>query len=415
MFKKLWFDAVFGTIFILTFIWVLDNITSLKLFDVFDPVGAALDDVKLTDVVFSQIRSAEETDENIILVNIGELPRAGVSEILNIINKYDPKVVGIDTFFKRELDPVGDSLLEVALANTKNLVLVNKLIEYNPVTDRFDSLETSLPRFKQHAIPAFANLIAPNAVRQNDLKNTREFAVKEEVNGETYLAFALKLVEIYNADKAAKFIARDNDVEVINFRGNINHPSAGKFGTMFNVLDVSDVFMDEFDPALVKDKMVILCYLGAELGDTETLEDKYYSPMNQHYAGKSDPDMFGGVIHANIASMILNEDYIDVMGEYQSYILAIVLLFLNVLLFSIIYKAIPMWYDGTTKLLQLMEIVLLMFLSLKIFEATSFELDLTLTAIAVALAGDGLEVYFGVIKNLFTRPGRRELIKIRRL
>jgi CHASE2 domain-containing sensor protein len=350
-----------------------------------------------------------------VLVNIGTLPRAGVGELINIINKYDPKVIGIDTFFKIEKDDMGDSLLEVAFAGTKNLVLASKLLISKPNIDYFDSMETSLPRFNQHAELAFANLIAPGAIRQNDLKNTREFAVQERVGDDEYLAFAAKLVQVHSPDRVEKLLKRGNNVEVINFRGNVMDFGGSRFGTMFYALDIGQVFMEDFDPTLIKGKIVIFCYLGAELGDELTSEDKYYTPMNAKYAGKSTPDMFGGVIHANIAAMIMNEDYIDKMTETQAYLLALIILFINVSLFTLIYKLIPVWYDGTTKLLQLAEVMFLMFVTIQVFDSFNYELDLTYTIIAVLIAGDALEVYFGVVKNAFSRQGRRELTKVKRL
>ncbi|MEQ8714538.1 MAG: CHASE2 domain-containing protein [Cyclobacteriaceae bacterium] len=414
MFRKFWLDTIFGTIFILSLMWVFSNITQLKIFDIFDPVGEALNDVKLTDVVYSQIREPLPVQEDILLVNIGLLPRAGIAELTNIINRYEPKVIGMDTFFRVPKDSIGDAMLEQAFANVDNLVLVNKLI-YNPATDGFDSLDVTLPRFTKNADIAFANLIAPGAQHQDDLKNTREFAVQEQAAGETYEAFGVKLVEKYAPEKAEKFIARGNDVEVINYRGNVMDFGATRYGTTFFALDFTDVFMENFDPSVVKDKIVIMCFMGSQLGDRLSTDDKYYTPINAKYAGKSDADMFGGVIHANIVAMILNEDYVDRMSDKQGIIVGILILFLIVVLFSLIYKTIPTWYDGTTKLIQIVVVLFLMYLTIQVFDSFNYELDLTFTIIAVAFSGDALEVYYGVIKNLLSKQGRKELTKIKKL
>ncbi len=414
MFRKFWLDTIFGTIFILSLMWVFSNITQLKIFDIFDPVGEALNDVKLTDVVYSQIREPLPVQEDILLVNIGLLPRAGIAELTNIINRYEPKVIGMDTFFRVPKDSIGDAMLEQAFANVDNLVLVNKLI-YNPATDGFDSLDVTLPRFTKNADIAFANLIAPGAQHQDDLKNTREFAVQEQAAGETYEAFGVKLVEKYAPEKAEKFIARGNDVEVINYRGNVMDFGATRYGTTFFALDFTDVFMENFDPSVVKDKIVIMCFMGSQLGDRLSTDDKYYTPINAKYAGKSDADMFGGVIHANIVAMILNEDYVDRMSDTQGIIAGILILFLIVVLFSLIYKTIPTWYDGTTKLIQIVVVLFLMYLTIQVFDSFNYELDLTFTIIAVAFSGDALEVYYGVIKNLLSKQGRKELTKIKKL
>lgn len=414
MFRKFWKDTILGTLFVLGLMGVFSNISQLNIFDVFDPIGEALSDVKLTDVVYSQIREPLPVQEDIVLVNIGTLPRAGIAELVNIINKHNPKVIGVDTFFRVPKDSIGDAMLEDAFANVGNLVLVNKLI-YNPETDSFDSLDVTLPRFTKHGDVAFANLIAPGAKTQEDLKNTRQFAVQEEAAGEVYEAFGVKLVEKYAPEKAEKFIARGNDVEVINYRGNVMDFGATRYGTTFFALDIPDIFMENFDPSIIEDKIVIMCFMGSQLGDRQSTEDKYYTPINAKYAGRSDADMFGGVIHANIVAMLLNEDYVDRMSDTQSVIVMVLILYAVIVLFSLIYKTIPTWYDGTTKLIQIVVVLALMYLTIQVFDSFNYELDLTYAIVAVAFSGDALEVYYGVIKNLTSKQGRKELTKIKKL
>ncbi len=414
MFRKFWLDTIFGTLFILGLMWLFQNMTQMKIFDMFDPIGEALSDVKLTDVVYSQLREPLPVQEDVVLVNIGLLPRAGIAELINIINDHNPKVIGVDTFFRVPKDSIGDAMLEESFSKVENLVLVNKLL-YNPATDAFDSLDVTLPRFTQHAEIGFANLIAPGATQQDDLKNTREFAVKERSGDQDYLAFGVKLVDTYAPEKAEKFVNRGNDVEVINYRGNVMDFGATRYGTTFFALDFTDVFMENFDPSVIEDKIVIMCFMGSQLGDRLSTDDKYYTPINAKYAGKSDADMFGGVIHANIVAMILNEDYINRMSETKGLIISVVLLYLTVTLFSLIYKTIPTWYDGTTKLIQIILILFLMYLTIQVFDSFNYELDLTIAFIAVALSGDALEVYYGVIKNLLSKQGRKELSKIKKL
>src|SRR5204863_8612664 len=104
-------------------------------------------------------------------------------------------------------------------------------------------------------------------------------------------------------------------------------------------------------PEMIKGKAVIFGFLGKQLGDP-SWSDKFYTPLNKKLAGKANPDMFGVVVHANIVSMILDEDYVDQMSDWQQYLLAFVICVLNVALFSIINTRYPSWYDGITKLLQ---------------------------------------------------------------
>jgi len=415
MFKKFWLDTILATIFIFGLMGLFSSVTAFKIFELFDPIGDALADVRITDVVFSQLREDPVAEEDIVLVNIGLEPRAGIATMLQIINAYNPKVIGVDTFFSIPKDSLGDALLEEALAQIENLVLVTKLELYNEETEQFDSLLHSLPRFSRHAdAEAFANLIT-GAQQQDQLKTCRTFTPKEIAKGEYQVAFGVKLAEYLSQKKVDKFINRNNDIETINFRGNVLDYGATNFGNKYFALDVDDVYSENFLPDIIEDKIIIFCFLGNYIGDQLSTEDKFITPLNKVYAGRTKPDMFGGVIHANIVSMILNEDYVDRMDEVTAVIVAIIFCFLNVVLFSVIYKRIPKWYDGVTKLFQVFELIGLSILIVYFFHWFSYELNLTLALAAIALSGDSLEVYYGVVKNLTSKQGRKELLKINNL
>ena len=140
-----------------------------------------------------------------------------------------------------------------------------------------------------------------------------------------------------------------------------------------------------------------------------TVEDKYYTPLNSKYTGRSNPDMFGVVIHANIIAMILNEQYLDQMSETTAWLLAVLVCFLNVVVFSIIYYKLDKWYDGITKLIQLVEALILTFIIIIVFHYFDFKLNLTWTIIAVLFAGDSLEVYYGVLVNAWEKIEKKWL------
>jgi CHASE2 domain-containing sensor protein len=171
---------------------------------------------------------------------------------------------------------------------------------------------------------------------------------------------------------------------------------------MFYTLDVEDVFSENFVPEMIKDKIVIFGYLGSFLGDP-SWDDKFYTPLNKKLAGKANPDMFGCVVHANIVSMILHEDYVEQMKNWQQILMAIIICLLNVALFSIINTHLPLYYDGITKLLQLIQLVLYTVMMVLVFHWYSFKLNITITLALVALVGDVFEVYMSVIKNLFLK------------
>jgi CHASE2 domain-containing sensor protein len=415
MFRKLWLDAILGTFFVFGLMAFFNSMTAFKIFDVFDPIGEALGDMETTDIVFSQLRDDPVADDRVVLVNMGLLSRAEIGYMLQIISQYNPAVIGIDSFFYYpKEDALGDMVFAESLAQVENLVMATKLITHPTNPDK-DSVATSWPMFQGFADDeAFVNLIT-DANEQAELKMCRTFIPKMNVGGEEQVAFAVKLASYFDKEKAEKFLTRNNEEEIINYRGNVIDYGATKFGNKYFALDTEDVFNENFTPDMITGKVVMFCYLGKYLGDRESLEDKFYTPLNEKYIGRAFPDMFGGVVHANIITMILNEDYINTISETQSTALGIILAFLNVALFSLIYKILPKWYDGMTKLFQLAEIAAFTFLILYLLDEYSFKLQMELALVAIALSGDALEVYYGVVKNSFTREGRRSLFKVDKL
>lgn len=412
--KRLLIDSLVATLLILgieaALIYAYDNI---KLFDILEPIEKTFiqstNDYELTDYVFARLKEPKPVDDRITLVNIGVVPRPVIAEILNIVNKHQPEFVGVDTFFRVDKDSLGDAKLEEAFKNTQNLVLVNKLL-YNPETDSFDSLDVSVSKFARHAQFGFANLVAPGAESQNDLEKTRGFPIRENANGFLLKAFSIKLVELFDPERAAKFLARNNDVEIINYSGNIIG-TPGRLSTRFRAIDVNEILEESFDPDLIEGKIIILVFLGESIGDTFSTEDKYLTPLHEEYDEKGEPNMFGAVIHANIVSMILDEDYINFPSNALMNSIIISILFVNVLVFSYFYHLIPQWYHGTTKLIQVIEIVVLMYIMIYSFHYFNYDLYLWSSIAHVALVGDSLEVYYGILKKLFSKYGRRELFK----
>lgn len=247
----------------------------------------------------------------------------------------------------------------------------------------------------------FASL-ETEAANQEDLKSCRRFNPTMKVGDKLHYAFAVKLAMIYDSVKAKKFLERNNTFEVINYRGNIMDPyGASEFAGRYYTLEWNQALDEnEFAPEMFKDKIVIMGYLGNTLDDT-SWDDKFFTPLNKKYAGKSRPDMYGVVVHANAVSMILSEDYVDEMNSLQQGLIAFIICFLNIAFFTYVNRKIPHWFDGLSLLVQLIEIVLCTIAMIFVFEWFSFKLNLTLTLAAIALCGTCFELYINVVKRLF--------------
>ena len=420
--RKFWLDCVIATAFVFAVLFGLYGITQLKAFNAFDPLGQALGDMEFTDIAFSQIRDDPALDTNIVIVNIGYLSRAEIGQQIMNLNMFNPKVIGLDIIFACDgglydslncpeaYDTLSNMIFASAVQEAKGrMVLAHKLWQTKALVEKYgdvaiyDSIEHTDTELREGAYEGFVNL-ETDAEHQEDLKVCRSLNPTITVNGNPELAFSVKMAMLYDSVKAKKFLARNEYSEIINYRGNIvDWHGASNYAGRYMVLDWDQALdTSMFAGGMIKDKIVIMGFLGADLRDT-SWDDKFFTPLNKKYAGKARPDMYGVVVHANAVSMILNEDYIDQLQEWQEYAIAILVCFLNVALFSLIHHRIPKWFDTLTIILQLLQIVLFTFTMMYVFSWADFKLNLTWTLAALALVGTCYEIYESIVKAFIAR------------
>ena len=144
-----WVKSIFATIFIFAFMVFAGKF--LTIFDFLDPIGEALEGYEITDQVFSNPswRDIPPAEEDIVIVNIGVLPRRDIALQINIINSFGPKVIGLDARFGAlKPDTLGDLMLADALANSPNLLIYEKLLDPDDAVIWQDNM-LSNPLFSQ--------------------------------------------------------------------------------------------------------------------------------------------------------------------------------------------------------------------------------------------------------------------------
>jgi CHASE2 domain-containing sensor protein len=311
-------------------------------------------------------------------------------------------------------------MLSEAIRSAGNVVLVTHIMKNDSTLaeNEFDTLRRSDPAFRDLAYGEGFATLETGAAFQDDVKTCRSFNPVMIVGDSAHRAFSVELAHAYDSARTSKFLRRGNFSEVINYRGNVfDVMSTTNYPQMFYTLDVDDVMNENFVSEMIKDKIVIFGYLGSYLGDP-SWSDKFYTPLNKKLAGKANPDMFGAVVHANIVSMIMNEDYVEEMPVWQQVAMSIVICLINVAVFSLIHTYLPLYYDGITKLLQLIQLIAYSALMVLIFHWYAFKLNITLTLAAVALVGDVFEVYVSFIKNVYLKikgwfsltPGAKDVL-----
>lgn len=426
--KKLSRQSLTITAFVFILMWGVDEITDLKFFNAFDPISQALSDFELTDYAFSNLRETPSVDQRIVLVNLAPT-RGLIAQQIMQLKTLNPKVIGVDSFFDCEgglydtlncpqlLDTLGNLMLSNAIQEAGNVVLVSKLVQTKALaskgdSDEYDSIEYSDKMFRDYARNAYASL-PTGANYQDDVKLCRSLFPKMTVNGNEELAFSVRLAMMYDSVKTEKFLSRNKYEEVINFRGNVElmdnrlssiskqDISTTRYPIMFYAIDWDKFLEEQYLEDIFKGSIVMLGSMGSYFGDP-SWEDKFFTPLNKKVAGRANPDMFGLVVHANVVAMILNEDYIGELQDWHKFAIAIVVCFFTVILFILIDRYLPLWFDTLSVLIQ---VVLLLTVSGSVvyfFTNYSAKLDLSLTLAASALVGPAYDIFKG-FQNQFNK------------
>jgi len=356
--------------------------------DFLNTVQNTVQDLKITDMVFSQIRDQknEQKDTNIVIVNIGYLNRAQVAEQLNIINSYSPKVIGIDVMYFSEKTPEMDLPLADALSKIKNLVMVGKLESKSDTSETFDDLLLPAEKFRQNAKIGYANFI----LAPEEFQTIRAFSPKEKYKNTLQLAFSLQIAKIFNSKAVEDFLNRDNETEIINFRRNIDK---------YTILDVDDVFLKKDSLQFIKDKIVLFGFLGKTV-NTKMNEDIFYTPMNPQYLGKAYPDMYGIVVHANAITMILHKDQINALPDILRLSIIGLLAYFIMALFSFMRIKLGEWYESLSLLVLLIVMAFVLFVILYSFYRFNYLMEIKEVFLVFMIAEMVSESYHGSIKPL---------------
>lgn len=398
-YRKFILHCVLSGIFVFLFAGLFLNISELKIFEVLNPIEETLSDMEISDLAVSQIRRDPKPDTNITVINVSHLDRAGIARQINIIQLFKPKVLGVDVFFFQEKDSAEDAQLAEALGKVENLVMASRLT----VDDKgsITGHETSHEKFLTNARVGFANLDTEAKI-QHDFKTCRNFPPQRMVDDSMYRAFALELASFMPQNHVDALTERNKEFEPIHYLGNAADVlNASAYGNVFNALDWRDVLTINFEPSMIRDKVVILGFMGQDFTDT-SWDDRFYTPMNKRYVGKTNPDMYGVVVHANVVSMISNGRFIDEVRDSQGWtvLIAVFVCLFNMALFSTIHFLLPKWYDGLTKLIQLLELLIVLFFIVWAFDQFALKFSLLLSILVIVLSGDLLEVYYSFITNL---------------
>jgi CHASE2 domain-containing sensor protein len=467
-----------------------------------NPIGEALKDFNLTDLVFSQLRDETKAppNTNIVIVDVGdarECDRGCIATEIMAINRYKPKVMALDMFFRNEKKGnaeqiMKDSLLEAALSQSKNLVMATQMI-YGPETGAFTELLHSHPRFIKNAVPAYVNLITDEGkIKKGQIskRTVRTFSIRERIIDTLYkfdtikfkskaeflsyekqlkekklhpytvldshfvlkpkvskvvdslhYSFPYHIVRLFDKKKADKALSRKKKKDIINYYGNV---SVGRLKFQYisreELLGVYETItfyeqkikagfkLDENEQAeyssalegakthekIIKDKIVLMGIVPLiDLSDPKSLasityEDTYYTPLNPNYVGRSYPDMYGLMIHANVIAMMLDENYINESPIWLSVTIGILSTILAVLFFSYLFNNYETVYRLGRKTIQFAVGVFMLLIIVFSFHWFNYFIRLELAAACVLLSTGSMRMYYRTVRPLMEKIGLRK-------
>ncbi len=352
-----------------------------------DPISRAIEDFQFTDLYYSKLQPDGGTlNQDIVLVNIGDNDRRQIAEQLRVIAAFNPRVVGLDVTFSELKDYLGDSLLKTAINQFDHLVLTEN-IEYGKSTLP-PEIVSSHPYFGVEKQSGFGNFLA------EENKVVRYFApFYKKGTSDERKSFAASIAEKAYPDAYNNLLERNKSAEVIHY---------GR--QHFITFDKDDIRQDNPALAVLKDKIVLVGYMGDYLGEVN-FEDLHLTPLNSSFGGHSIPDMYGVEIHANILSMIIQGRYINSMPQWLVLILSFVITLLHMYLFLYFYVKKHIWFHLVAKVAQLISFGIIVMLSLFAYHYLHWKAEPSYLLVAVALSVDMLYFYDGLVRWLHQKFG----------
>jgi len=396
------FIQVFTIILFTILLSFLSNqFMGMRIFSLAFPEQAALFDFEFEDFIFSVKESKTEVDTNIVLINIGLLSRAEIAQQINIISRYKPKVIGMNVIFgcpfedcSQRSDTVDNKSLSEAIKTAGNVVLSSKLWSSKVNSSgQYDSLEVSEPLFSDYSRNGFTNLYVQDDFR---IRTVRKFMPRVYIKGLPVNSLGVEIAWIADSAKTKRFLSRNKDSELINYQGNIAVKGAHEDTTpnYFNLIDYSELQSGRFDSTLIRDKVVLMGFLG-EIIEVRYYEDMFYSPLNRTQFGRALPDMYGLVVQANIISMILNEDYIDSISDMNAWIVSLLIIALNVIFFIWLHHRNSPWYEPLSLIVPGVQIIIIAYLRYFLFIHFNYIVDLSHATVMLVSVSLSSGLYFG--------------------
>jgi len=314
-------------------------------------------------------------DKRITIVNIGHADREGIAMMIDKAASYKPKVMALDVLFYTEKDPAQDSMLSATFKRNKNLVAAQQLIPTGPDGDTINTTGNYIKGASQYAYVNFFT---------DQLASVRTYEPFERDHKKIlYKSFTSEIINLYDSTAYKELRKKGNSKTLINY---------SRHQKQYNVVEWENLMQDQVDSSLFKDKIVLFGFI-ATAEEPDLISDKFFTPMNSRWYGKSIPDMHGIVVHANIISMALDDDYIKKLPSWANVLIAVLVCWLHMSFFVRYYLESHIWFHLVAKIAQVLSAIFFVWLGIYLFDQYRLKVDLKMSLIVIVLAVDVIYFY----------------------
>ncbi|MBO7134512.1 MAG: CHASE2 domain-containing protein [Bacteroidales bacterium] len=372
----------FFTAIVVMFMWAIIDSA-----DIFNPFDDYIDNFDYSDLVYSEMSRKDDiykTDTNIYIVNIGELSRGELAQKINIIQKFEPRVIGIDAVFKEQRtgslqEIMEDMALKQAL-NAKPNIVMGAFGIYDTIDDDKSNGVIRTNEFFGDLPYGHLEFSRNGGLIHREFDKFIRYTDTITNEPVTINAFSAAIVSMYDNDMFLKFAKRNKkQTECINFRG----------GSMpFIKIDYEDI-NDSCNLSMFRDNIVLLGYLGMYKGAPMDTIDAFFTPLKrcEGYDAK------GIELHAHIISMIMNDDCLVTLEEWQNYAIAFIITFFFVLWLVYWYVFGAKFFDILSKPIQFLLIAVVLLISYYVMKEFGIKVDMMPSGIMLIFCIEVLYLY----------------------
>ncbi|MCX7763277.1 MAG: CHASE2 domain-containing protein [Bacteroidia bacterium] len=235
-------------------------------------------------------------DTQIVIVDIAQLGRADLARLLLKLGAAQPSFIGIDAVFHSYQASPEDTLWMQALCSvaTRLPVCLVSTLDLSKPMDKAPKSPVSHSSFTRCVEQAFANLI----LQDSSVRLVREALIYTISEKDTALSLGARTALAINPrlrDTLFKLPAQ----LTIRYRGSFSH---------FYFLSGEEVLKSDLPLDWLRGRVLLL---GVADPLRRTMEDIFFSPLEGEFCRRSMPDMYGVLIHANIAAMLAHKSFFE--------------------------------------------------------------------------------------------------------